>query len=332
LDFVDLIKSFQGTKVLVIGDLMLDSYFIGSVDRISPEAPVPVVNLSHREFRLGGAGNVALNIKALGGVPYLCSVIGNDLSGGKLLELLSGEGISQEGILTCEDKPTTQKTRVIGNHVQMLRIDEENSSNLSEKYYSQLLSLIANMIEKHAPEVIIFEDYDKGTISSELIKNVISIAELKNIPVSVDPKKRNFLNYRDVSLFKPNLKELKEGLGVEVNLTDKNSIREAIALLRKKMPHQISMLTLSEKGMYICSDSAECFVDAHIRNISDVSGAGDTVVAIASLCLSKKADLETIARLSNLGGGMACEYPGVVAIHASDLITESIKKMPGIRN
>lgn len=332
MDFVELIKSFQGTKVLVIGDLMLDSYFIGSVDRISPEAPVPVVNLSHREFRLGGAGNVALNIKALGGIPYLCSVIGNDSSGIKLLKLLADEGISNEGIMTCDEKPTTQKTRVIGNHVQMLRIDEENSSYLSERYNSELLSLIANLIDKYTPEVIIFEDYDKGTISAELIEKVISIAESKNIPVSVDPKKRNFLNYSGVSLFKPNLKELKEGLGVEVNLTDKNSIREAIALLRKKMPHRISMLTLSEKGMYICNDTEECFVDAHIRNISDVSGAGDTVVAIASLCLSKKTDLETIAQLSNLGGGMACEYPGVVAIHASDLITESNKKIPGIRN
>lgn len=332
MDFVEFINGFRDTKVLVIGDLMLDSYFIGSVDRISPEAPVPVVNLSHREFRLGGAGNVALNIKALGGNPYLCSVIGNDTSGKKLMELLSGEGISAEGILTCEEKPTTQKTRVIGNHVQMLRIDEENAANLSEEYKSKLKSLVLKMIEKHQPEVIIFEDYDKGTISSELIKFVISIAASKNIPVSVDPKKRNFLNYEGATLFKPNLKELKEGLGVEVNLADKNSIRDSITALRKKMPHHISMLTLSEKGMYICTDTQECFVDAHIRNISDVSGAGDTVVAIASLCLSKKANLETIAQLSNLGGGMACEYSGVVAIQASDLITESKKKIPGTGN
>ena len=189
---------------------MIDSYYFGKVDRISPEAPVPVVAVEKKENRLGGAANVALNIQALGATPVLCSVIGNDSDSILFDELLSQSSLSNAGIIKSEGRITTVKTRVIGNKHQVLRVDSENDSPLSSNETRQLFEKTASLIETSKIDVVIFEDYDKGVITAELIEQVVSFCNKKNIPTTVDPKKRNFSAYQNVTLFKPNLKELKE--------------------------------------------------------------------------------------------------------------------------
>ncbi|MEZ5194940.1 MAG: bifunctional ADP-heptose synthase [Bacteroidales bacterium] len=214
-DYTKLFDSFSDLTVLIIGDVMVDSYLWGGVERISPEAPVPIVSVKKRENRLGGAANVALNIKSLGAKPILFSVIGNDQKGNEFIGLLEEQQMDTSGIIISNDRITTTKFRVIGNKVQLLRVDEEIDSELNEKDQKALFDRFEDLIGRHKIDVIIFQDYDKGVISEDVIHWVIARANELGIPVSVDPKKRNFGFYTNVTLFKPNLKELKEGLSIE---------------------------------------------------------------------------------------------------------------------
>ena len=213
----EMFKSFNNLNVLIIGDVMIDSYLWGKVNRISPEAPVPIVAVTKKERRLGGAANVALNIQALGANPILCSVIGVDYEGQAFLDLLKTQKLSQKGILKCRDRITTVKTRVIGNNAQLLRVDEEVEDEIEPSETQQLLTLISYIINHDKIDVIIFEDYNKGLITTKLVSKVVELAKSKNIPTCVDPKKKNFNTYKGVSLFKPNLKELREGIKMDVS-------------------------------------------------------------------------------------------------------------------
>jgi rfaE bifunctional protein kinase chain/domain len=318
----DIISKFEGMRVLVIGDVMIDAYLMGHVDRISPEAPVPVVAVKNKESRLGGAANVAMNLVALGAKPVLCSVIGEDPEGKELLGLLEKEKIGVEGIICSKERITTVKTRVIAQQHQMLRIDQEISEQISE-YDSFLLSkrIINDLLP--ACDVIIFEDYDKGVITPTLIKQIVTEAHKKNIKIAVDPKKRNFNEYIGVDLFKPNLKELKEGYQLDLDPSDKINFETSIIAFMQKMQIKNIMVTLSERGVMISNGKKFDYIPAHIRKIADVSGAGDTVISVASLCLALDLPNSQVAELANLAGGLVCEEVGVVPINKKRLIQES---------
>ena len=322
MNYKDLFDKFNGLRILVIGDVMLDAYVMGKVNRISPEAPVPIVSLENEDARIGGAGNVALNLLALGAKPIICGVIGEDSSGDKLLNLFEKNGISTDGLVKSIARKTTVKTRVISNKQQLLRIDSESTFPLLESEEIKLNNTIQNIINQGI-DGIIFEDYNKGVLTDSVIQNTIKIAKEKDIPTAVDPKKENFLSYKGVSLFKPNLKELKEGLNLNFDFnSNKDLFEKGIEVLEEKLQNEISFVTLSENGVFIKNQTEKYYVPAHMRSISDVSGAGDTVIAVATLCLISGASTKQIAEISNLAGGLVCEKSGVVSISKNDLLEE----------
>jgi rfaE bifunctional protein kinase chain/domain len=322
VNYKDLFDKFNGLRILVIGDVMLDAYVMGKVNRISPEAPVPIVSLENEDARIGGAGNVALNLLALGAKPIICGVIGEDSSGDKLLNLFEKNGISTDGLVKSMVRKTTVKTRVISNKQQLLRIDSESTFLLLESEEIKLNNTIQNIINQGI-DGIIFEDYNKGVLTDSVIQNTIKIAKEKDIPTAVDPKKENFLSYKGVSLFKPNLKELKEGLNLNFDFnSNKELFEKGIEVLEEKLQNKISFVTLSENGVFIKNQTEKYYVPAHMRSISDVSGAGDTVIAVATLCLISGASTKQIAEISNLAGGLVCEKSGVVSISKNDLLKE----------
>jgi D-glycero-beta-D-manno-heptose-7-phosphate kinase len=317
--------AFNKVNVLIVGDLMLDAYYWGDVSRISPEAPVPIVAVRKKDSRMGGAGNVAINIQAMGATPLLCGIIGDDDNGDRLLKTMKEKKLPTEGIIRVNDRPTTTKTRIISQNHHLIRIDEETDTYISAAHSAKLITQIEKFITSGKANVIIFEDYDKGVISASLIEKVTALAKKHNVPTVVDPKKRNFLVYNNVTIFKPNLKELKEGVGVELSTDNLEVLRKTVDLLRKKQQIDIALITLSEHGVYVSSDKEKKLIPAHIRNISDVSGAGDTVVSVAALCCALNLSPVEIAYLSNLAGGQVCEKSGVVPVNKSQLLEEAIR-------
>ncbi len=313
-DHSDLFEKASAITALVIGDVMVDSYLWGRVERISPEAPVPVVHVTSRSARLGGAGNVALNVKALGATAIVASVIGDDEQAEKLERLFREHGLSTEGLLRSPQRATTVKTRVISGHQHVVRVDEEQEDDLDPIEENRLIQLTERLIKERRPGVIIFEDYNKGVLTQNVITAIIASAKQAGIPVAVDPKKRNFFCYKGVDLFKPNLKELREGLKMDVEANDLPAIRNAVIELEKRTGNAASMITLSEHGVYMRQGNNEHVVKAHVRKIADVSGAGDTVIAVAALALALRKPALEIAELSNLAGGLVCEEVGVVPI------------------
>lgn len=324
--------AFQKQKVLIVGDVMVDAYIWGQVDRISPEAPVPVVNVRKREMRLGGAANVALNIQALGATPLLCAVVGQDEYGRQFRQLLDEQQICADFIVESPARVTTVKERVMAGSQQMLRVDSEDDSLLNEGESQALMQCIEKAIA-HA-DVIVFQDYDKGVLDEKRIQKIVNLAHQKNKPTAVDPKRRNFLHYRNTTLFKPNLKELKEGLkgeqltliaGTGKDFNKAEVIVEAADYLRKQLQAEAVLVTLSEHGVFMNGKDGAHSIPAHVRQIADVSGAGDTVISIAALCLALQLPYRWLAELSNLGGGIVCEYSGVVPIDKVRLEEEAKK-------
>jgi rfaE bifunctional protein kinase chain/domain len=320
-----LFAGFENLNVMVIGDVMVDSYIWGSVDRISPEAPVPIVAVEKRENRMGGAANVGLNVKSLGANAIMCAVIGHDQKGNEFLNLLVKEDMSNEGIVKSDDRITTTKFRVFGNHAQMLRVDEEHTEALNKKDFNELVNRIATIFNTRDIDVVIFQDYDKGVITADLIAFVVELSLEKNIPVVVDPKKNNFLNYHGVTLFKPNLKEIKEGLNIDFDADNKVELENTIGILRKRINAEMVLNTLSDKGMILHWNEGSELIPAHYRTIADVSGAGDTVISVAALCLALAAEPPDMAAIANLAGGLVCEEVGVMPIDSFKLQDEVIR-------
>jgi rfaE bifunctional protein kinase chain/domain len=321
VNFQDLFDQFSKKRVLVIGDVMVDAYLKGKVNRMSPEAPVPVVDLFEKDERIGGAGNVALNLAALGASPIICSVIGADLEGERLIQLFKDASISTDGIYASSNRRTTVKTRVLSNNQQLLRIDSEDTNLINAEEEAQLIKQIISVLE-NGIDGIIFEDYNKGVLTPSLIASVLSLAKEHKIPTTVDPKKDHFFEYKGCTLFKPNLKELKEGLQLDFDfVADHDAFLSAVNDLQCRLGNSISFITLSEHGVFIQEDQP-IFIPAHLRNIADVSGAGDTVIAVATLCLISGAEIHTIAAIANIAGGLVCEQPGVVSIEKERLLNE----------
>ena len=317
----ELINGFSRLKVLIIGDLMIDSYTWGRVSRISPEAPVPVVNVIRRESRLGGAGNVVLNIASLGATAVICSVIGDDAPGRELQKIILDSNLSTEGLIVEPGRMTTVKERIIAGSQQVVRVDSETESSISSSSQKALLSHIKDSISD--VDVIIFEDYDKGVLNDYLIQSVISMAKEDNIPTVVDPKRKNFFAYKGATLFKPNLHELRDGLGLMPMDFDVDHLAETVRKFKVSQEFTGVFVTLSERGVYIDFENDQQLIPAHIRQISDVSGAGDTVISIAACVLALGGSTEQIASLANLGGGLVCESLGVVPINLALLSKEA---------
>jgi rfaE bifunctional protein kinase chain/domain len=321
-----LFEDFSGKKILIIGDVMVDAYLWGKVERISPEAPIPIVALRKRENRLGGASNVALNIRAMGATPVLCTVIGEDEKGDRFMELLKQERIDTKHVLRSPRRITTTKFRIFGNNYQMLRVDEEVEEGLAEQDRKAFAKMVAAVIAAGKIDCIVFQDYDKGVITPSLIEEVVALARKHSVPVTVDPKRRNFMDYKGVTLFKPNLKELKEGLKMDLDPADHTTVMRASQLLIEKLDCSYVLATMSEHGVMISSrdqiSDRNIVIPAHIRSIADVSGAGDTVISVASLCLASKCSPYELAYISNLAGGQVCEEVGVVPVNKEKLLKE----------
>ena len=321
-------EEFTKKRVIVIGDVMIDTYLRGVVTRVSPEAPVPIINLKKSEDRLGGAANVALNLLALGAEPILCAIIGDDRGADKFDELLAKRALSAEGIIRSANRETSIKTRVIGNNQQLLRIDEESTLAINEKEEKQFIKHVRTILSQNI-DAVIFEDYNKGLLTERVIREIVDLCNDKSIIVSVDPKKDQFFAYKNVTLFKPNLNELREGLNLDFDIQDQPALENAIDLLEQKLKNKISFVTLSEHGVFVKRQAEKKYIPAHIRNISDVSGAGDTVISLATLCLTVGLDPSLMAEISNLAGGLVCEKSGVVPINNEQLKREVQKLVRG---
>lgn len=301
---------------------MLDTYWWGHVDRISPEAPVPVVALDRREYRIGGAGNVALNLVSLKAKVNILSVMGKDEDGKLLKGLFEEKGIGTEYLLKRSDRITTNKTRVISRNQQMMRLDAEITDDLSEPDEKALLASVEKYILTEKPQVLILEDYNKGVLTDRVIGATLSLCKANNVLTTVDPKRKNFFNYRGVDIFKPNLKEVKDALNLILEEVNTESLSNIHQLLQQKLHHQISFITLSEKGVFYQDGTNAHIFPSHLRNIADVSGAGDTVIAVASLVYAATHHVGLMAEVANIAGGLVCEQVGTVAIDREQLLTE----------
>ena len=326
-----LFEQFVGKRIAVIGDVMIDAYLRGGVHRVSPEAPVPIVSLEKKEDRLGGAANVALNLVSLDAHAIICSVVGSDKEGNRLIELLHEQGISSEGIVQSDARQTTVKTRVIGNNQQLLRIDSEQTNPIQVSEENALIQKVASLIDQGI-DALIFEDYNKGVLTPNVIQTIIQKCAENKVVTSVDPKKENFFAYRGVTLFKPNLKELKEGVDIQFAISDTNAFENAVQVLESKLQNEITFITLSEHGVFIqnAALASKAYIPAHVRNIADVSGAGDTVISVATLCLAIGLPIHEIAAIANLAGGLVCEKSGVVSIEKEQLKSELLKLQSNI--
>ena len=300
---------------------MIDAYLEGKVNRVSPEAPVPIVSFTSQEQRLGGAANVALNLLSLGAQVTICSVVGEDQSGQDLKGLMVAQSISTEGLVFSPHRKTTLKTRVIGNNQQLLRVDNEQTDDILPGEEDALVGKIEALLASKF-DAIIFEDYNKGVLTASLIERVIALAKKFNVVTTVDPKLTNFYAYNGVTLFKPNLKELRDGVKRMVDVRDRKDFEAAVEEMNRVLQAENVFVTLSEHGVYIQNDSAKHYIPAHIRNIADVSGAGDTVISVATLCYLAGLPMDEVAAVANLAGGLVCERVGVVAIDKAQLKSE----------
>jgi D-glycero-beta-D-manno-heptose-7-phosphate kinase len=317
-----LFESFSKLKVGVIGDVMLDTYMWGRVDRISPEAPVPVVQLEEKEYRIGGAGNVALNCQSLGSQVFILSLTGDDTEGLLLEELFNENRIDTSYLLKSPSRITTNKTRIISRNQQMIRLDKEVTSDLDPSSEEILLQQVHSFIQTHDPDVMIFEDYNKGTLTERVNHEVITICKEAGVLTAVDPKRKNFFAYHHADIFKPNLGEVKQGLNLLIEEVNNSLLSKIHLELKNVLEHNISFITLSDKGVFYQKDGLAKIIPSHLRNIADVSGAGDTVIAVAALVYTASQNVHLMAEVANIAGGLVCEEVGTVAIDKSRLQRE----------
>lgn len=310
-------NAFAKARIAVIGDLMIDRYLFGSVSRFSPEAPVPILDIQRDELRLGGAANVANNIHSLSATAILIGVVGEDSKGRRVRKMLQEAGLASDGVITDDDRPTTIKTRVIAGSQQMLRVDHEKkhpiSTETEEKIFSYLESLVENL------DAIILEDYNKGVLSAKLIRRITALATEKSIPVFVDPKHDNFFEYKNATIFKPNRKEMEDALGLA--LTTEGQILNAGFKLLDMLQAENLLLTLSEKGMLLFErgEKKPYSIPTTAREVADVSGAGDTVIATLAVAKACGATVREAAMMANRAAGLVIEELGIVPIYREQL-------------
>ncbi len=321
-DFKKLFEQFKQLKVGVIGDVMLDSYVWGGVERISPEAPVPIVSLNKKEDRIGGAGNVALNCRSLGAEVFVISVTGNDEEAAKLESLFIGNNIQSGYLIKSDDRITTNKTRIISRNQQMMRLDAEVVHDLNTADTKRIIDKVTAFLEEQKPDVLIFEDYNKGVLTAKVIAEVIAVCKKKGVVTTVDPKRKNFFAYTGVDIFKPNLHEVRDALNLLLDTIGEKELISIHEKLKEQLLHSTSFITLSEKGVFYQREKDAAIIPSHIRNVADVSGAGDTVIAVASLVYVLTKDVRLMAEMANIAGGLVCEEVGTVAIDSIKLLHE----------
>lgn len=316
----DIFKKSTAKKIFIIGDVMLDRYLLGDVNRISPEAPVQVFDITKSEYRLGGAANVSYNIRTLGADPFLIGIIGDDTEGELLIRAMEELGIGTSGLITEKGRPTTCKTRVISDSHHLLRIDSESKSDISRRSEKEVL----NLLEKHAGEIsiLILQDYNKGVLTKKLIKHVIAFGKRKGIRILVDPKFENFFEYRGSFLFKPNRKELEDAFGKKIkSASELNAVADE---LTDKLRCENVILTLGEQGMMIAQRKngrlTKEVIGTKARKVADVSGAGDTVISTIAVCLAGGASIREAAVISNHAAGLVVEEVGIVPVQKEKLI------------
>jgi D-glycero-beta-D-manno-heptose-7-phosphate kinase len=321
IELHNVFNQIPSLKVAVVGDVMLDSYYFGNVDRISPEAPVPIVSINKKELRIGGAGNVALNIAALGAKVDVLSVVGQDDEADKLFDLFEENNIKTDYCIESAERITTNKIRIVGRNQQMMRLDAENTHYLSAAEEETFLEECNQYVAAHKPDVLILEDYNKGVLSENVIQQLIALCRKNHILTAVDPKKNNFFAYKHVNIFKPNFGEAKTGL----NLNEPYSpllIQQMHEALHNKLQHDISLITLSEKGIFYQHKDEHKIIPTHVRTIADVSGAGDTVIAVAALVYAASKNAQLMAEIANIAGGLVCEQVGTAVIDKQQLLQE----------
>jgi rfaE bifunctional protein kinase chain/domain len=313
LDFSDL-------TVLVIGDVMVDFYLFGEVNRISPEAPVPVVEIESKEYRPGGAANVALNILELGAKPILLSMIGRDNSGNLLMKLLHDFGVKTNHILQNKNRVTTLKTRVFDEDKQVVRFDEEEIDDVIEAQEALLIKEFKKILSNEKIDIIIIQDYNKGVLTKYFIKQILLLSTKSGIPVTVDPKEKNFFDYQAIDLFKPNLREFSEAIGYRINAKSLESLRSGAEELRRKNRFKNLMVTMGSNGIFCFTrDGSSFIVPAKPIKAADVSGAGDTAISVAALTYAQKYSLKEIAQFANKGAAAVCKKVGVTPVSLKEL-------------
>lgn len=311
-----LLRRLQGKRIGVVGDLMLDRYLWGSVHRISPEAPVPVVDIEEESMRLGGAANVANNVRALGGVPVLMGVIGKDTSGGTLRRCVGRDGFETGGLLVDRTRPTTVKTRVIAHNQQLVRTDRESREPLRAAVETRLIRLVEKLLP--GLDGVILEDYNKGLFTSRVIREIVALVRGAGVPVGVDPKFTGFFEYEGVTVFKPNQREAEAAVGRRLE-TDADVDVAGVEILRRLQCENV-LLTRGDRGMALYRRGRpKVTVPTHAREVSDVSGAGDTVIGALVSFLVAGADIEEAASLANHAAGIVCAEVGVVPIQPDQL-------------
>ena len=319
----DLKKNFSGRKIAVIGDMMLDCYFWGEVRRISPEAPVPVVEVGDEFYRFGGAANVALNILKLGGIPIPIGVIGYDNDGTIFTSLLTENNIEAEGLIVDESRPTTSKTRVIAHDQHVVRIDKENKEYLNRNIQEKILDYFRKNLKSF--DGLILQDYNKGVLSPFLIKEIIDLANKTNLLVTVDPKFNNFFSYKNVTVFKPNRKEAEDILGMKIR--NDEDIVETCNKILENLDAKYVLLTLGEGGIAVYEKNKNLKrMPTKARKVADVSGAGDTVISTLTMALASGADIYEASFLANYAGGIVCEEVGIIPIEIDKLFDTIISE------
>ena len=312
----ELRNKFKNNKIAIIGDMMLDCYFWGDVKRISPEAPVPVVEVDNEFYRFGGAANVALNIIKLGSIPIPIGVVGNDNNALIFADLMTESGITNEGIIKDNERPTTIKTRVIANNQHVVRIDKESKKNISEKTENLILEYFKSNIKNI--DGLILQDYNKGVLTNKLIQKIITIANENNKIITVDPKFNNFYEYKNVTVFKPNRKEAQDATGMTLN--NNEEINKVGEHLLEKLNAKYILVTLGEGGSALFQHGKESRkTPTKARKVRDVSGAGDTVIATMTAALVAGANINEAVYLANFAGGLVCEEVGIVPIEIDKL-------------
>jgi len=310
-DITRLFQLFNKQKVIVIGDLMLDAYLWGKVSRISPEAPVPVVEVSEESYRFGGAANVTYNINSLGAEVVPIGLIGGDNNGIILKELFEKHGFSSAGLIVDKNRPTTVKTRIIAHNQQVVRTDREDKSAISVNMQQKILGFFKEQLKD--ADAVILEDYNKGLLTPGLIEEVISLAVKQNVKVLVDPKYDNFFSYKNVTVFKPNRKEASDRLGMRIET--ENEARTACERLLHQLNCEAVLLTLGEQGMILHERNGKyALIPTKAQEVHDVSGAGDTVIATIAIAMSAGASLMEAAVIANQAAGIVCGVVGIIPV------------------
>lgn len=312
-----ILKDFKKARILVIGDLILDCYIWGKVSRISPEAPVPIVEVTNDTFMLGGAANVAYNVAALGGKATVVGVAGRDRAGKILREILDEKGIGTA--IFDDSRPTTMKTRVIAHNQQVVRFDKEDKTKISERVFRDIKGFLKEAVSDY--DAVIVSDYKKGIVSPELMKVILAAAGSKGKFVAVDPKVGHFHLYKGVSLVTPNLTEASHGSGIEIK--DEKTLQKAGETLLKKLSCKAVLITRGEEGMSLFEKGKVVHIPTAARHVYDVTGAGDTVIAAFALAYVSGAALEQAAIIANRAAGIVVGEVGA-AVATPERLSEAL--------